>query len=855
MSSRSRRAPFKVANAASLLVAMLVTSIVLGITAAGLLIPAVAMMGAASTGAVNMFSNLDGNLALNPLAVQSRILASDGTLLIAPADENRKVVESDAISPWMKKAQVAIEDKRFYDHGGMDFMGLARAFVRNQSGTSTQGGSTLTQQFVKLVLIENARRNQDAEEMAKLEARSGRDGYVRKLRELRYAVQLEKRYSKDEILTAYLNMAYYGDRAFGVEAAAQHYFSKPAKRLNIQESALLAGIVQMPGKTDPINYKKAALERRNTVLMVMHQEKMITDQQYEAAKNSPIRLKVSNPNLSCAGSKYPYACEYVMAWLLEQPALGKDREERRNTLYRDGLTVRTSIDPKLMDIIQEELVKKVPVGNDARVGAAGVIVEPGTGRVLAMGQNTKYSTQERWGQQALNWSVEQKYGGGLGFLIGSTAKLFTILTALESGYSPDSTITVRPADKELPVPPGAKKKDFKVAEFTGADFPLTPCGSGLGEEIWYVRNSSSSNDEGGTWPFRRIVAQSINTAFAELASQLDLCEVQKNMTELGMHHSYNDPKSGAQITARPASLVLGADNVDPLTLTNAYATAGANGMYCEPRPVDKITYANGKELNLKLPECTQAIDPVINADLVELFRSPLQRGGSAYNSPLAGGRDAAGKTGTTDMAQQTWFVGFTPQMAGGVWVGIPKATESDGLIDIKIGDTYYPGAIHGSDLAAPIWKQIMDRAHEGLPEERFPTPGRTQQSGVAEVPDVKGMPLAEAARALRKAGFVAEVRDSVDSYSTKKGAVVSQRPSAGSRQQRGTSVRLYPSSGYAPGTRPTPTASSPTADGQPTGTTTVTATPTVTTTKPPATEPPTTPTATGNGNGKPRKKN
>ena len=322
------RSALSAAKVTSLLGIFLAVSVLMGVIAAGLAAPVVGAAGLAAREGVGMFDRLPGDLEQNPLAQQSRILAADGSVLATPAKQNRIIAESDEISQHMKDAQVAIEDERFFDHGGMDVEALARAVVSNATTDNTQGGSTLTQQYIKMALQAEAIKEQDAEALQQLNSRSGLDGYIRKLRELKYAVTLEERLTKDEILVGYLNLAFYGDNVYGVEAAARHYFDVKAADLSIAQAATLAGIVRAPTTTNPVADPELATARRNTVLDKMLALEMISEEEWETARESELELTLTDSQRSCINSPNPYFCDYVTAWLLQQPALGATQDER-----------------------------------------------------------------------------------------------------------------------------------------------------------------------------------------------------------------------------------------------------------------------------------------------------------------------------------------------------------------------------------------------------------------------------------------------------------------------------------------------------------------------------------------------
>ena len=771
------------ANIISLLGAFVATSVVVGLLGAGLVMPAVGATGAAARTGVHAFDSLPSDFTQTPLSQQSRILANDGTLISTPYDENRVIVPLAKIAPVMRQAQVAIEDSRFYEHAGIDPQGVGRAFISNLGGGSTQGASTLTQQYVKITLQENAIYKND-----KLGARAATaKSYSRKLQELKYAITLEKSLTKNQILEGYLNLVYFGGQAYGVEAAARHYFGVNAAKLNLPQAATLAGLVQAPSETDPIKNPAKALARRNVVLDRMHTLNLITDKAWLAAKKAKMVTNNKPTPSSCALSPYPYFCTYVTAWLVELPALGKTTEERIKRINRGGLTIQTTLDPKIEAATKKELLARVPIGNAASIGAAAAVVEPGTGNVLAIAQNTTYSNKKSRGKTSVNWAVDEKYGGAGGFAFGSTAKLFAVAEALRSGMPIDSQVIARAASPKKP------------ALFVKADFH----DSCIGKFPWEVRN----DEDTATGPISLTVAaaKSVNTAFAGLVAKLGVCSVRSLMTKMGMHQGNGDP-----IPPYPPSVTLGADGASPLTLASAYATVASGGTYCEPTPVLTITTSDHKTLALPKNRCKRVLDPDVANGVTKILKNVLRPGGTASNiGGLAGGRPAAGKTGTAGNAtkaggtNETWFAGYTPQLSTAVWVGTPDDGNRTRLRNLKLGDKYYPNEVFGSTIAAPIWKRIMDRASSGMPVRDFADPGDSVQFGdLVSVPRVYGMSVAEAKSTLSAAGFKPVVGVAVSS-TISAGLVVGTQPKT--RALRGSTVVMYTSTGSAPAPPPSAT--------------------------------------------------
>jgi len=758
-------------NIVSLLGAFVATSVVVGLLGAGLVMPAVGATGAAARTGVHAFDSLPSDFTQTPLSQQSRILADDGTLISTPFDENRVIVPLARIAPVMRQAQVAIEDSRFYEHAGIDPQGVGRAFISNLGGGDTQGASTLTQQYVKITLQENAIYKND-----KLGAKAATaKSYTRKLQELKYAITLEKSLTKNQILEGYLNLVYYGGQAYGVEAAARHFFGVSAAKLNLPQAATLAGMVQLPSETDPIKNPARALARRNVVLDRMHTLKLITDKSWLAAKKTKMVTNNKPTPSSCALSPYPYFCEYVTKWLQELPALGKTPAERIKRVNRGGLTIQTTLNPKMQAIAQREIVAKVPIGNDESIGAAAAVVEPGTGQVLAIAQNTTYSNKTgQRGKTSVNWAVDKKYGGSIGFAFGSTAKMFAVAQALKSGMPINSTIFARSAD------------EGRAAIFTRADFRSDDdCKLGAGQ-VWRVENDEGTHN--GSISLTTATAKSVNTAFAGLVAKLGACKVRETMTQMGLHQS-----SGAPIQSLPSPITLGSDSTSPLTLASAYATVASGGTYCVPSPVLRITTSDKKSLALPKNQCKRVLDPDVANGVNKILKTVLVNGTASRLGGLDGGRPVAGKTGTSDNSNETWFVGYTPQLSTAVWVGTPTGNPKRALRNLQLGDTFYPSQVFGSTIAAPIWKQIMDRASAGMPFRDFAAPGSEVQFGdIVSIPRVYGMTVGEAQATLTEAGFKTEVGVAVSS-GISAGLVVGTQPK--SRALRGSTVVMFTSTG------------------------------------------------------------
>lgn len=647
-----------IASVISLLGAFVATAMVMGLLAAGVAIPAVGAVGTAARSGIDVFDSLPDSFTAAPLSQQSRIIAADGKLLATPYDQNRVIVPLSAVSPLMRKAQVAIEDSRFYEHGGLDTRGLVRAVVSNAQGT-VQGGSTLTQQYVKLLLQETAIKKGDKAAADAAATQRGLAAYTRKLQELKYSIQLEKSLTKDQILQGYFNISYYGDQTYGVEAASRRYFGHSAKTLNLVESATLAGLVQNPSTTDPVNFPVRAQARRNVVLDRMLELKLVSKKDHDAARRTPIAktLKVTAPLSSCAGSgQFAYFCEYALQYLLTSPqmaVLGKTQKDRETKIYNGGLTIKTTLEPGLAQAMKQQIEQRVPEGNEQRgirIGSAAVTLDPNTGGVRGIAQNTTYDPggkNKPWNFTQVNYAVDYQYGGSRGFQFGSTAKLFALVTALKQGLPITTRVQAREAGPGNPT------------TYTSKDFPGGAENCGLSGSETYGPVKNEQNGEGGNLTLTQATAKSVNTAFIALAQQVGSCNVRDTENLMGMHQSI-----GAPMPRNLSAIVLGATEVSPMTVASAYGVIAAKGKLCTPVPILSITDSAGKALKVPTPgkdNCKQVIDPDVAAGVAQIAKATLLPGGTASGSALANGHIAAGKTGTSDGNKQTWYAGFTPR--------------------------------------------------------------------------------------------------------------------------------------------------------------------------------------------------
>lgn len=643
-----------------------------GALLAGLTLPAVGALGLTAKGTVQGFDRIPATLKHPPLSQRTTILDADGGEIARVYSRDRTVVGLKDISPHMRQAIVAIEDARFYRHGAVDPKGVLRALNRNaQGGGVQQGASTLTQQYVKNVFVEEAGNNRD-----KLAAAT-QQTLGRKIKELKYAIKVEQSLGKKKILENYLNITFFGQQAYGIEAASQRYFSKSAKDLTLDESALLAGLVQSPTQYDPVTHEKAAKERRNTVLARMAALGDISRKEAKAAQAQPIELHVSTPENGCITAKQGagFFCDYVRQVFLHDRAFGKTRKARTRRWDRGGMTIRTTLDPKAQASVQKSVEKHVNAGD--KVATATSLVEPGTGRILGMGQSRPYGFAKN--QTQMNLSVDQDMGGGAGYQPGSTFKPVIAAAALDRGTSPYRKYA-SPYRMKYPSP---------VETCNGHWSGSAP-----------VENENSS--EKGPYRMKEAIAKSVNTYFVSLIGDTGICPVTTMAKKMGVERA-----DGKKIDQVP-SITLGTQEMSPLTMAEGYATLANRGVHCTPVAVSSITDANGRKLPAPKASCHRAMSRH-TADTVNSLLHGVVEDGTGKKAGLHG-RDSAGKTGTTDERYAAWFVGYTPNMSGAVWVGDPD--HHTRMKDITIGGVHHD-KVFGADVPGPIWRDALTGALAG----------------------------------------------------------------------------------------------------------------------------------------------
>ncbi len=757
------------------LIMFVVVAVIGGLLSAGLVVPVTGMATSAGRDAAGALATLPTELEVPPQWERSRLLNSDGSVLAYFYDENRLYEPLSNISPIMQKAQVAIEDHRFFEHGAIDLQGTLRALVSTSQGR-TQGGSSLTQQYVRMVLVETAVENNDAE----AKAAATENTLARKVRELRYAMAMEKKLSKDEILERYLNIAYYGDGAYGVEAAAKHYFGVSAAKLNLPQSAMLAGLVRNPVATNPRTHPTVGLQRRNDVLDRMAQLGVVSHAEAAEAKATefdPSKMKFSRKG--CANSEFPFVCDYALEVLKQQAtALGATEEERLERVYRGGLTITTQIDRAAQRNAQKVLSRSV-AAKDPVIGVV-TMMEPSTGLIRAMVQSRPEMGKKK-GQTFYNYNVSQSYNGYNGFQGGSTFKIYVAAAALDNGFGVGTSFRV----------PYSKNYEGEVFRSCNGSIKVN--------RRWVV-----DGPERGTYNLYNGTSGSVNNYFVQLEQAVGICPVVKMAKKVGLELA-----SGADLTteAYPA-FTLGAADVTPLSMVTAYGTFANRGVRCNPIIIKTITGKEGNEFPVPSAGCKRVIPAGVADAVNKVFQGPVTSG--TLRGARIYGYDMAGKTGTVPLNKAAWSVAYTPDLVAAAGISFdngPKYTKfwkSRGqnflrYLRLKTGITLTG---FGSDAGQRILKPAMQKALEDIGKNtKFVEPSASVLNGESvSIPSCSGMGPSGCSLTLQKAGFstytTTEFSDVVA-----KGALIGVSRSGSA--PKGTSIGVRVSKGPKPAPEPT----------------------------------------------------
>lgn len=757
-------------------------SAVAGLLVTAAVTPAIAVTGMAANDSIGVFEGLPEYLEVGQLAQPTTIYAKNGDQDVQLAtfySQNRLPVTFSQISQAAKDAAIAGEDPRFYSHGGVDIQGTMRGVLSTVVGHDVQGGSSITQQYVKNVLLQKceAMPVKSKEQKAKYQTCVDDSTGVspdRKVKEMKYAIGVEKKYSKDEILAGYLNIAGFGGSVYGIEAAAKYYFNTTAAALTPAQAASLIAIVNEPAtlKIDSPDSKTNGAangyaknkDRRDYILQKMYEYKKLTKTQFDEAVKTPVTPAITPSERGCqtAGGS-AYFCDYVQRIVKNDPSFGSDEDTRVANFNRGGYKIYTTLDLTLQQTAEETMASYLPRSyGDVQLGGSLVGVQPGTGRVLYMAQNKLYSQDADVLQNpdytSVNYSTDVDYGGSNGFQVGSTYKVFTLAEWLKEGHSLYESVN-------------ANVRTYNQSQFKDT------CGGPWGGP-W--RPTNDSPGEEGYRTAQSATTQSINTAFVAMAAQLDLCQIKNDAEAFGVHDA-----SGKPLESNPAS-VLGTNNIAPLTMATAFAGIANNGLTCTPVAIDKIVNGAGKEIAPPATKCTQSVEPAVANAMAYALKGPIEGGTAAGTNST--GVDMLGKTGTTDGNQQLWLVAATTKVAGAYWVG-------NIVGDTDMRRIYPTHGISPASARTRVMNAMMTSAVSKYGGDAFARPDSKLLQGVqVTIPDLTGKSPADAKSILNGLGLDGIDGGPADSAAPA-GTVAGTDPAAGSAVTKGNGVTIYTSNG------------------------------------------------------------
>jgi len=779
---------------ASGLLGILGLGVVAGLLVTVMVAPAVAVTGIAANSTVGVFDSLppyiriDTGYQKNTFAIEVPVddAHPNGLQTVATIyNQNRQEIPLDQMSPFLIDAAIAGEDKRFYEHNGVDAPSVVRAGVGWITGTSESGASTIEMQLVRnsiqqSIYTDDSLTQEQKDE--KIQAGLAQDP-ARKIQEMKYAIGLDKRFTKDEILQAYLNIANFGANTYGVQAAALQYFSKSAKDLTVAEAASLIAIVQFPGANDLKNpdHFAANQQRRDYIIRAMYDTERITAEQRDEALAIPVDenfVHYSAPSNGCIAAQpasMGYACDYARRSINELESLGSTAEDRAEAFTRGGYTFVLTVDPVLQDNANAIANQYAP-GTETRfnLGAAVSSVRVGTGEILALGQNTTFDDSKESdnipGHSAIDYNSDFKHGGGTGFQPGSSYKPYVLLAFLNAGHGINETYNA--SVRRMP------QSAFNTCEGVnvGADFRF-----------------GNDQNEQGLWTVARATANSVNAIFIQMAAELDQCDIRSMAQSLGVHRG-NGAADGSDLKMYPSCVIGTCDNsIAPLTQAAAYAAIANQGVFCKPIIIKKVIDPDGQELPGQDAECGQSLASPGVANTAAYAMKGAVTSGTATASNPRDGTEYIAKTGTTDHAYQTWMVGSSTAVSTAVWVGNVVARENgteQNLRSIAIN------GINASVLRHRIFKpyaQIVDQRYPAAP---FPAPDQGLLNGSpVTVPDgLVGQPLEAVKSAIELSKLSFTDGGQIDSY-LDAGLVAQVTPGSGEKVARGTEIVVYTSNG------------------------------------------------------------
>ncbi len=781
------------------LLGLVALSAVAGVLITATVTPAIAATSYAASSSIKLFNDMPGYLTIEKLMLPTEVYAKDSDgddyLLARFYDQNRIPVTFDEVNPVMYDAIISSEDKNFYSHGGIDLVGTVSALIGNARTGSNRGGSSITQQYVKNVLQQNCESEAaDAEEVKDCFEDStvskGSEGYQRKLQEMRYAIQLEKQYAKNDILIGYLNIAHFGGSVYGIGAAAQYYFNTTPQKLTIAQAATIAGMVQAPNtyridkpggtytdkdgiaqNTAESGYEKTLI-RRNYVLGRLLADGKITQAEHDEARASAIEPDITPRDQGCKLAEgAEFFCEYVVSIIRTDTAFGEGRDDRNAALRRGGLKIYTTLDADLQAAANKAISVVPATVSYMDLGASGIQLEVGTGRVLSMVQNRPYSPEgAEEGTTALNYNVRKINGGG-GHSAGSTYKIFSLINWLEQGRSVNEYLNGRVGTKKVLTCDGATQE--------------VKTGNGRDD----IGNFEGSRGYNGS--ILNFTKDSLNSGFFAMAEQLSVCSTNRVAMKLGV--AYGD---GTALDKENLPYdVLGSKDVAPIDMAAAYAAVAAKGILCTPKAIDRVVDQDGVEQPLPDTKCERVMSEAVAATTAYTLEAVMS--GTGVGARTFDGTPVFGKTGIHQY-EHTWMDGSSTEVSTVVWVG-----NVEGFVKLNrhSASGYSLARIRNS-----IWPNMQRAANAKYGGTKFPTPDKDLTKRVyVDLPSVIGQSIDQATRTLEDAGFNVVVGDAIDGTESA-GTIIAQNPGAG-RTYGGATVTISPSNGegvVVPGVGGTP---------------------------------------------------
>ena len=678
-------------RALSLVLAYIVLCVTGGVVASLLFVPAVFGANTVAKAVIPSLQVEGIDFDVTSLPQQSRMYASDGSLIATFYSQNRVVVPIKDVSEYMQKAIVAREDRRFFEHSGVDVQGVMRAFIQTYVlKRDMQGGSSLTQQYVKNVLMVQAREDNDP--IAEYHAQEST--IARKLREMLIAVQMEKMYSKPEILQGYLNIAQFGsNNLYGVETAAQRYFNVHAKDLNLVQSATIAAITKNPAGLDPSipENQEDSENERNIVLKLMLDQGLIEQAEYDEAVNIPLvdTLNIQSVNQGCqSAGNAGFFCSYVTTKILNSEEFGETEADRQKLLNEGGLDIYTTMDVNANNAAMQAANDTIPASDSSGLEVMIAAIKPGTGEVLGFGINRTYDATDAAASDqtktSMNYMVDQVDGGGWGVQVGSTWKPINMVAWMQQGRSINEGLRT--------------STSYPLSNFNCNNYSFTG--------TWKVENSGGGTVNPET-PLQGLI-RSHNTTQASMASQIGLCAIADAAMALGYHNSPSSAMDVYSSNSFNAPMTIGSVQASPLTMANVYATLGANGVACTPIAMTRVTDKNGDEIDVPQADCHQAIDPeVAQTTAYALNQGVVTAGGEAATTQLDNGRKTFAKTGTNENTYML-TAGFVPSVVS-AFVAVGDAQDPlNNTFDNKTINGVYRSEWFGMYIATPAWKQFMN---------------------------------------------------------------------------------------------------------------------------------------------------